>query len=310
VTISSTFYDTSAGVPSSLVNEIKWAKAHPAIGASHYGVEGAGDFKVTAHPSTPYAVNVAAGKAWGRGVFDESDGIETVTCVAPGPGATRWDLICVRRNWGPVAGGPSTVTSVAGGTLRAIPGDRQNNPGTLDDQPLALVQWTYGQTQPTAIVDLRCWAGNGGVYAKDELALSYLAQLGASVKIGTDHWSYDLLANDVPGWVNEDGSGPWTALTLSSGWVSNGIASARTVGKGGFLHVALDARYTTASTISEGAIIAPLPVGLRPVERCFIPGTTNTYHNGTVYSVHSGGIAVGPFPIGVVCQLNGIAPLK
>jgi hypothetical protein len=310
VTILSTFYDTSAGVPSSLVNEIKWAKAHPHIGASHYGVEGPGDYAVSAHPSTPYAVNVAAGKAWGRGVFDDSDGIETVTCAAPAAGTTRWDLICVRRNWGPVAGGPSTVTSVPGGTVRAIPGDRQNTPGTLDDQPLALVQWTAGQTQPTAIADLRCWAGNGGMLAKDELALSYLGQLGASVKIGTDHWSYELLTNDVPGWVNEDGSGPWTPLTLSAGWASNGIASVRTVGRGAFIHVAIDARYTAGSVIAEGWIIAPLPVGMRPTDRVFVPGTTNTYRNAAIYSVHAGGVAVGPFPAGTVCQLNGLAPLK
>jgi hypothetical protein len=309
VTITSTFYDTSAGVPASLVTEIKWAKAHPHIGAAHYGVDGPTDFAVSAHPSTPYAVNVEAGKAWGRGVFDESTAVETVTCDAPTSG-TRWDLICLRRNWAPSAGGPTSVTSVAGGTLKAIPGDRQNTPGSLDDQPLALVQWTYGQTQPTSIVDLRCWAGNGGVLAKDQLALSYLGQIGAAVKIGADHWSYELGANDIPGWVNEDGSGPWTALTLASHWVSNGIASARTVGRGAFLHVAIDARYTLGSAISEGMIITSLPVGMRPVDRVFVPGTTNTYHNGTVYSVHAGGVAVGPFPVGVVCQLNGIAPLK
>lgn len=307
--IASTFYDTSAATPASLITEVKWAKAHPHIGSSTYGVDAATDFKVTAHPSTPYAVNVAVGKAWGYGILDESDAVETVTCPTPAAGTTRWDLICLRRNWGPLAGGPTIVTSVQGGTVKAIPAGRQNTPGSLDDQPLALVQWTAGQTQPTQIVDLRCWAGNGGMFARDELALSYLAKLGASIKIGDNHWSYDVLANDIPGWVNEDGSTPWAPLTLAAGFVSNGIALVRTVGRGGFVHVAADVRYTGAS-LTEGKIIAPLPGGQTPVTTCMIPGTTNTYRSGTVYTVSPNGIAVGPFPVGLVCQLNGIAPLK
>lgn len=310
MTILSTFYDTNAGTPASLVTEVKWAKAHPQIGSATYGVDGANDFKVTAHPSTPSAVNVAPGKAWGQGVFDESDTTETVVCDVPAAGTSRWDLICIRRNWGPLAGGPTTVTNVEGGTVKAIPAGRFNNPGSMDDQPLALVQWTAGQTQPTQIVDLRCWARNGGVIAKDELALTYLANLGASVKIGTERWSYGLLANDIPGWVNEAGSGPWVALTPLPGWVSNGILRARTVGGGAFLHVQADVRYANGPAMYEGWIFAQFPAGMRPVEGTFIPGTTNGYRSGTFYVVSGAGISLGPFPVGTICQCNGLAPLK
>ena len=44
--ITSTYYDTSAGVPASLVTETDWAQSHPSVGSSEYGVVTAADFKV------------------------------------------------------------------------------------------------------------------------------------------------------------------------------------------------------------------------------------------------------------------------
>lgn len=310
--IQSTFYDTSPGVPASLVTEVKWAKAHPHVGSSEYGVDAPGDFQVTAHPSTPFTVNVSPGKAWGHGVLDESSAIVPVTCDTPAAGTTRWDLIVIRRDWTAAPGVPSAVTKVNGGTTKAIPAARNNTPGTLDDQPLFLVQWVAGQTQPNKIVDVRVWAGNGGMFAKDELVRSYLTRIGSSVKLNGETWSLDLLGNDLPGWVNEDGSGPWVKLTLKGGWANNGssFARVRTVGRGAFLHVSADVRYTVSATIFEGWIIADLPAGLRPIEQTYVPGTTNSYTSGTFYGISSTGITVGPAPVGVTCQLNGLAALK
>jgi hypothetical protein len=212
--INSVFYD-------GVVTEVGWAKAHPHIGSSEYGVHGPGDFKVTAHPSTPFAVNVAPGNAWGYGVYDESGSIATVTCDAPAAGTTRWDLIAIRRNWQPAAGGPSAIIKVNGATTKAIPAGRENNPGVLDDQPLYLVQWTAGQTQPTALVDLRCWASNGGVFAKDDLVRTYLSAVGTRVKIGSTTWSMALGVNDIMGWVKE--TVPGAKVYTASGWVNGAI---------------------------------------------------------------------------------------
>jgi len=203
VAILSTFYDTSAGTPASLVTEVKWAKAHPHIGASEYGVDGPGDFKVTTHPSTPYAVNVAGGKAWGHGVLDESDGVVTVVCDAPAVGVTRWDLISVRRDWTPLAGGPTSVTKVVGGSSKEIPAARENTPGTLDDQPLYLAKWVGGQTQPMELVDLRVWAGNGGMFAQDDLVRTYLKRIGSEVNIKGAIWRLAVGANDTLAWVKD-----------------------------------------------------------------------------------------------------------
>lgn len=182
------------------VNERQWAELVPSVGSSTYGIKDADDLKVTAVPGQPLMVAVASGTAWGHGVMDTETANTTITCDAISSGS-RWDLITVRRDWQPLAGGPTAIAKVTGTTEKVIPASRQNQPGVIDDQPLALVQWTAGQTQPTAIIDLRCWAGNGGLNAADELALVYLAKLGAKVKIGTTEWSYEPGANDMPGWV-------------------------------------------------------------------------------------------------------------
>lgn len=300
---------TSAGYDGT-VTEVQWASLIPSAGSSEYGVLGASDFNVTAHPTTAYAVNVSAGTAWGQGVLDVSDSVVTVQCDAPATGVVRWDLICARRDWRPLAGGPTTLTKVNGGTAADIPAGRNNTPGTLDDQPLFLVQWTGGQTQPTAFIDLRCWAGNGGLSARNDLVRKYLTRVGTRVEILGTHWQRRVDTNGAAEWINEDASGPWVNLQLNSGWVSNGIAQARTLHGGAFVQVAIDARFTGGPAIYEGWAIANLPGGLVPVEATFIPGTTNSYRSGTIYTVHPGGVSVGPFPVGTIVQLNGIAPLK
>lgn len=224
--ITSTYYDTSAGVPASLVTEVDWAHSHPSVGASEYGVVTAADFKVTAHPSTPFGLNLAPGKAWGHGVFDESDAIITLTAVEPA--STRWDLVAMRRDWTPASGGPSAPVLIQGGTVEAIPAGRNNNPGTLDDQPLFLVLWTHGQTTPTALVDIRCWAGNGGLFAKSTHVLDYLSRVGATVQLArgaaansnATHCTFELGPNDVPGWVIRDNTSDYATIsTFGSGWL-------------------------------------------------------------------------------------------
>jgi len=191
---------TSAGYDGT-VTEVQWASLIPSAGSSEYGVLGASDFNVTAHPTTAYAVNVSTGTAWGQGVIDISDSVVPVQCDAPAAGVIRWDLICVRRDWRPLAGGPTTITKVNGGTTADIPAGRNNTPGTLDDQPLFLVQWTGGQTQPTAFIDLRCWAGNGGLTARNDLVRKYLTRAGTQVEILGALWQRRVSANGDLEWV-------------------------------------------------------------------------------------------------------------
>lgn len=197
VTFISHGYDTTSGNP---YNEDAWALAHPVIGACAYGVQDAGDWKVSAVTGADRTVSVAPGFGWGFGVTDETATNETLQLDAIVSGV-RWDLIAVRRDWTPTAGETKFVI-VKGGTGKSIPGGRLSAPGGIDDQPIALVQVTAGQTQPTAIVDLRVWAGNGGAVAKDVLVLGYLARIGAHIKIGGATWRYELGTNDTPGWTS------------------------------------------------------------------------------------------------------------
>lgn len=180
------------------VDEVQAALLFPAVGAAQYGVAGAGSWRVTAHPSTDKAVNVAPGDGWGPGVYDSSDAVATVQCE-PLASGTRWDLITAKRDWQP-PNGLTTFSKVTGGAVKSLPA-RLTSPGEQDEQPLALVQWEAGQTQPKTIVDLRCWAGNGGLLAKDDLVRSYLTRIGTEVDIAGTRWSYRLGVNDVPGWI-------------------------------------------------------------------------------------------------------------
>lgn len=262
MSILSTFYDTSAGTPASLVTEVKWAKAHPHIGSSEYGVDGPGDFKVTAHPSTPYAVNVAAGKAWGHGILDESGDITTVVCDAPAVGVTRWDLVAIRRDWTPLAGGPTSVTKVAGGTSKEIPAARENTPGTLDDQPLYLVKWVGGQTQPVDLVDLRCWAGNGGMFAVNDLVRTYLTRVGTEVNINGAVWTLQIAANDTTAWVKASEIGKIPLFGVGSA-IDGAIAELASTGF--LIQTGTAVRYTDNSGYARLTFPNPFPNGLLTV---------------------------------------------
>ena len=211
VTFTSYGYDTTTGNP---YTEVAWADAHPRIGSGSYGVRSGGDWKVTAVAGADRTVSIAAGFGWGAGVIDKTIDNDTIQLDTITSGS-RWDLIVARRDWTPTAG-ETKFMKINGGSVKAIPGGRSMIPGGIDDQPLALVQVTAGQTQPTAIVDLRCWATNGGMVAKDDLVKSYLNDLGTEVYINGTGWRYVPGANDVPEWVATG-----TATTYSPLQVTN-----------------------------------------------------------------------------------------
>ncbi|SEE19381.1 hypothetical protein SAMN04489740_0854 [Arthrobacter alpinus] len=221
-------------------------------GAAAYGVNGADDFKVTGHPSIPYALAVKAGEAHGYGVTDIADEDQLVQCATLATG-TRWDLIVDRRNWQSLLGGPSTLEVIQGGaTIPNIQTLRTKGPGVEDDQPLALVEWKGGINTPNKVIDLRCWVAPGGYVIADLLARDYLAQPGAEVLLGSTTYRYTMGANGVWGWVDQTQmlttaspmSGnvkpDWAPLRTWSGYVS--VSS----GAGG------DNRTATAATNATG----------------------------------------------------------
>lgn len=254
-------YDTTTGNP---YTETAWSDAHPPIGSSTYGVLGGSDWKVTAVAGQDRTVSIAAGFGWGHGVTDETAANETIQLDTIGSGS-RWDLIAVRRDWTPTAGVTQFI-KVNGGSSKAIPGGRLSGSGAIDDQPLALVQVTAGQTQPTAIVDLRSWARNGGMVAKDELVKGYLNDLGTEVFINGVEWRYVPGANDVPEWVTS-GAVTTYAPTGAAGWAITGDITSEPAGTKRRITVDITAKRTGgAFTLDEDAwssVAAVIPVAVQ-----------------------------------------------
>ena len=189
------------------IDEVTWAKISPHLGAE-YGVIGEGDWRVTSDTSGTYRVKVAPGTAFGMGVFDTL-GIEVTHTFDTIASGTRWDVLYVRRTWSG-AGGTTTLFSAPATAGGELPGTRQHNPGVLDEQPIALVQLTFGQTAPTQVVDLRLWQANGGATAVSEKVLQYLSIPGTEVRIGSDHWNRQVNGSGVAYWTRT----PTAALPL------------------------------------------------------------------------------------------------
>lgn len=179
------------------VDEVQFAGMLPKAGNSEYGVVGAGDFAVTAVAGQDRTLSIAPGASWGHSVTDSMDINETRALAVPTNGS-RWDLISLRRDWQP-PGGATTVSVTEGGTGATLPA-RENRPGILDDQPIALVRVDAGSTTVGEIIDLRCWGRNGGVYAKHDLVRSYLNGLGTHLNIDGVQWVRTLGANNLPQW--------------------------------------------------------------------------------------------------------------
>jgi len=309
VTFISNGYDTTVDKP---YGEAVWADAHPSIGSARYGVRSPLDWKVTAVAGQDRTVSINAGRGFGHGVTDktvENDTLQLATITS----GSRWDLIVARRDWTPTAG-VTKFEKIAGGTTAAIPGGRLVGPGNIDDQPLALVQVTAGQTQPTAIIDLRTWSGDGGgLIAADDLVRSFMNSVGTRLVINGTSWVRRVGANDTPEWVDENGSGPWVNMTPNFSWiaVAGSTPRCRLLDGGRFLHIQGELLYTAGDTPQETWTVANIPAGMRPTEVSFIPGTTDTYSRGTVYVVGPDGtIRNGPKPAGKVAQFNGVVPLK
>lgn len=247
--LTSTFYD-------GVVTESDRAKN--LAGSPEYGVYGPEDFKVTAHPSIPYAVLVKAGRAHGHGVTDTAAVDQVVQCATIASGV-RWDLIVVRRNWQPELGGPSTLEVVQAGVEPQIPAGRIVGPGIEDDQPIFLVKWQGGVSAPVEFRDLRVWAGNGGLYAKHDLVRSYMNSVGTEININGTSWTLRLAANDDPEWskgnrvVNASLKDLHAVTGLTE--VTTNVNGDASIPVTAFLSTVTNVHLTDATTSAGGAVL-------------------------------------------------------
>lgn len=181
------------------VDESDWTKLMGEAARAVYGVAGRDHWKVTTHATLARGVSIATGSGWGHGVFDTSDATVSLAGATISSG-TRWDMVVARRNWSGT-GGATSFAMITGTSTKALPA-RNTSPGSLDDQPIALVQFTAGQTAPTAIVDLRVWSGNGGgMTAQDFLAREYNDGVGTRIFVGGEDWVSTIGASGGQTWT-------------------------------------------------------------------------------------------------------------
>lgn len=209
--ISSVGYDGT-------VDEAQWASMVSKVGGYEYGVDKAGDFAVTQSAGTRM-VSIAPGVAWGRGVLDVSDTLVVVQLDAVTTG-TRYDLIALRRSWGPANGGPSELVVIKGTSARALPPGRMSSPGVTDDQPLALVRVQAGSSSLPEVLDLRVWGRNGGqLFARNDLVRTYLNTEGTEINVQGALWARTVASNGVAQWERY-------GTRNDSGWVRPSVSGA------------------------------------------------------------------------------------
>lgn len=153
------------------------------IGAAKYGVVGTGDLAVTTTTGDRMLL-IASGVAWGHNIQDTLGTSVSVQLDSVASGS-RWDMIVVRRD---VAVG-TTIEVVKGSSDKVLP-SLTSTAASHPDQPIALCRVAAGSTTVAEIIDLRCWASNGGVVVVDRLALDYLATPGAEVSHGDAVYKY------------------------------------------------------------------------------------------------------------------------
>ena len=206
-------YDTAPGEG---LGELTWQEMFPQIGSATYAVRSATDWKVSAVSGADRTVSIAAGRGFGLGVIDKTVANETIQ-LDPIASGSRWDLIVCRRDPTPTKG-VSACTKVNGGATSTIPGGRLVGPG-IHDQPLALVQVTAGQTQPTNIIDLRTWAGDGGgLVAAHDLVRDYLNTPGTRLYVASTgiDWVRRVGTNDTNEWAQVS-PGTWEFSRIAGG---------------------------------------------------------------------------------------------
>lgn len=272
----------SKGYEGTIAPNVPWAQMNQAYGheyvASHYDAG-----RVSIVPGGTRTVRVNAGPVvnglqtgiGGHGVFDAITASEDIAITAslPSTGQVKWYLIVARRTWQTTQA--TSFVAITGTASEALP-SRNTTPGTIDDQPLALVQITGGQTVPTAVRDLRPLSRNG-VYVVDpaarDLVMSYFNQVGYRLVVGTQEFTRVASSDGTVSWSPRESLANVTVF--GDGWEATPGASnvprVRRVGNQVFLYGSVRKRPTGSGS---GSNLLSIPAG-------FIPSTTATRPIGT-----------------------------
>lgn len=260
---------TSIGYDGS-VNEANWAALSALVGAQ-YAVQGFLDCQVQIGGTGDRAVTVRVGTAFGSGVMDTSNAAVNLNAGSVTSGA-RWDTVVLHRDW-------SSNTSIfrinAGGATKQVT-RTDSTPGTLDDQPVALIRMIAGSTAVQEVVDLRMFSSK----------LHYVAQSAAVpfilpfLRAGASY----LAADNAHLWVDQGtqltsstfstaavdlDAASWQALPLAGGGalVAVDVAPAYTLNRGRVQFKGSVKRSNGNPLVTAGgadAVLATVPSGVRP----------------------------------------------
>lgn len=286
------------------VGDAQWAEMVPRAGGVFYSVEDYASFRVTAAAGTR-TIQVAAGKAAGAGIYDQSNAVET-RALGSVPSGVRYDLVVLRRTW---ATKLSEIVVIPGGSAAALPG-RNTTPGTVDDQPLALVRVAAGSTTIQEVIDLRVAIHNGGAVAFNELVRSFLTQLGTEILINDVIWTRTVNSAGVPLWKGDDRTDTgWVAVSKGSKWlaVTGYPLQIRRVGK--LVEIRGAVKHATGAAITG---LCAIPVGFRPKGSVPLGAThTSSAYIGDMFVSSTGVVAfstdyrTGSFAAGSVVMIHG-----
>lgn len=176
------------------INEGAWSRYGAWFGLPP-GISTTSDLALTLSGNN---VTIGPGIAYGHNIVDVV-GLTTVTNTPPAAGVTRYDTVCLRRDWtvtGPTpdagtAGGATTLVVVQGGSTAVVSGSLLNSPGvTQADQPLYLIAVT--SVAQTMVANLTA------VHGTAALVRSKQAMTG---RAGTQYTLKDGSAEDGSRWV-------------------------------------------------------------------------------------------------------------
>lgn len=275
--------DTQYGFPGEITPSA-WAQIIGNASGGVFGVgagtaTGIGELKLSPNAVGDRGAILTAGLAYGHGCIGIWNTTNQFNFDAPAGTADRWDCIVIRRTWSSTPGASVTTLAVKTGTsTKALPALTMN-PGVETEQPLWLVRVKGGQTAIQELVDLRCFAANGGVQAMDMLARDYLANPGSRVEINGTMYEYRANAGTTSvGWevVSSTSTipifGPATALSGNAGAAGGQF----------LIQAGTTVQYTDASGYARITWPKPFPNGL-----LYVSG-----FNGDDRAIASGGFVI------------------
>ncbi len=126
-----------------------WAKLSRYLGRAA-AIGGTNDFAPTIVGGVDRTVRVGTGSLYKSGVLVVSDATADLQSGTVASGS-RYDTLVLRRDW---QTNTSSLVIIAGSATRAVT-LTNSNPGTIEDQAIALIKITAGQQTPAEVIDLR-----------------------------------------------------------------------------------------------------------------------------------------------------------